>query len=68
MFQAVYAVHRLDMDTSGLLLIALRRKAERELKRQFQDRRVQKCYIAVVQGELKEKQGCIDLPLFRACV
>jgi len=60
-----YAVHRLDMDTSGLLVIALRRKAEREIQRQFRERLVEKHYIAVVWGQLAEDEGEIDLPLRR---
>ncbi len=60
-----YAVHRLDMDTSGLLIIALRRKAEKELQRQFRERLVQKRYIAVVDGQVGTQAGEISLPLIR---
>jgi len=60
-----YAVHRLDMDTSGLLIIALRRKAEAALHLQFRERRVSKSYLAIVHGELETDQGLIDLPLLR---
>lgn len=56
-------VHRLDMDTSGVLAFALRRKAERELRQQFQDRTVKKRYIARVAGHVVEDEGVIDLPL-----
>lgn len=55
-------VHRLDMATSGILLLALRRNAERELKRQFQERETHKVYFARVYGHL-EGEGTIDLPL-----
>ncbi|MFQ6370795.1 bifunctional tRNA pseudouridine(32) synthase/23S rRNA pseudouridine(746) synthase RluA [Shewanella sp. YIC-542] len=55
-------VHRLDMATSGLLVLALRRNAERELKRQFQDRETHKVYLARVAGRL-EGEGTVDLPL-----
>ena len=61
----VYAVHRLDMDTSGLLVVALRRKAERELQRQFRERLVGKAYLAVVRGVVAEGEGEIHLPLSR---
>lgn len=56
-------VHRLDMDTSGVLLFALRRKAERALKEQFRDRAVTKVYRARVQGAVARDEGRIDLPL-----
>lgn len=56
-------VHRLDMATSGVLLLALRRSAERELKRQFRDRETQKSYYARVAGHIKATQGSIELPL-----
>ena len=58
-----YIVHRLDMDTSGVMLFATRRKAERHLKRQFQERAINKRYIAMVQGHLNDKTGIIDKPL-----
>lgn len=60
------AVHRLDMDTSGVLLFALRRKAEAALKAQFRERRVTKVYRARVQGTLRRDAGVIDLPLLHA--
>ena len=64
-FTNAYAVHRLDMDTSGLLLIALRRKSEKELHRQFRERSVEKRYIAIVQGRPPKDEGIIDVPLAR---
>jgi tRNA pseudouridine32 synthase/23S rRNA pseudouridine746 synthase len=60
----VYDVHRLDMDTSGLLVLALRRKAEAALKAQFEARDIRKRYLARVWGQPPE-QGEIDLPLRR---
>ena len=56
-------VHRLDLSTSGVVVFALRRKAERELKRQFAERLVKKRYLAVVAGQLNEMSGSITLPL-----
>ena len=58
-----YVVHRLDMDTSGVMLFARRRKAERHVKKQFQDRAIGKRYIALVQGVFQCKRGVIDKPL-----
>jgi tRNA pseudouridine32 synthase/23S rRNA pseudouridine746 synthase len=56
-------VHRLDRDTSGLMVMALDPDAQRELSRQFAERLVEKQYIAVVHGCLTEDTGRIDLPL-----
>ncbi len=56
-------VHRLDLSTSGVVVFALRRKAERELKRQFAEREVKKRYLAVVAGIPSQSAGCIRLPL-----
>ena len=60
---AAIDVHRLDLDTSGLLLFALGRAAERELKRQFRERLVEKTYLAWVWGVVADDQGEVDLPL-----
>lgn len=56
-------VHRLDMDTSGLLVLGLTKRAKRELSEQFQNREVQKRYIALVEGTVVEDGGTISLPL-----
>jgi tRNA pseudouridine32 synthase/23S rRNA pseudouridine746 synthase len=56
-------VHRLDKDTSGLLLLAFDKKALGALGTQFEQRRVEKYYVARVAGELREESGLIDLPL-----
>lgn len=56
-------VHRLDMATSGIMVFALRKSAEKELKRQFRDRETKKVYFARVAGFVKQQQGCVDLPL-----
>ncbi|QHI70872.1 RluA family pseudouridine synthase [Tichowtungia aerotolerans] len=55
-------VHRLDMDTSGLMVLALNRDAHRELSRQFHDRETSKKYIALLNGEIEEGSGVIKLP------
>jgi tRNA pseudouridine32 synthase/23S rRNA pseudouridine746 synthase len=60
-----YDVHRLDMDTSGLLVFALRRSPERELKRQFREREVHKTYKTIVWGRMDHLRGEIDVPLSR---
>ncbi len=55
-------VHRLDMDTSGLMVVALSKDAQRELSRQFQDRETFKRYLAILDGELHREEGRIELP------
>jgi tRNA pseudouridine32 synthase / 23S rRNA pseudouridine746 synthase len=57
-------VHRLDKGTSGVLLIALEREAQKTLTRAFQQRRVRKYYVAWVQGGLETGRSLtVDLPL-----
>lgn len=56
-------VHRLDWDTSGLMLIALNAATHRELSIQFQNRQTEKTYIAVVQGRMEQPSGTVDAPL-----
>lgn len=56
-------VHRLDMATSGLVIIALQKQAEAQLKKQFEQRQVQKTYLARVWGKPAIASGKIDLPL-----
>ena len=48
---ALHVVHRIDKDTSGLLLFALTKTAERHLARQFRDHSLERCYLCVVHGE-----------------
>lgn len=59
-------VHRLDKDTSGVMVVARNQKSFDELKRMFQDREVQKKYWAVVYGKFDEKEGVIEAPIARA--
>ncbi len=61
--EAAWAAHRLDLDTSGVLVFALRRRAEATLHQQFRDRRVEKTYLARVAGWPAAEGGLIDLPL-----
>ena len=56
-------VHRLDMSTSGLMVIALNKKAHKNLQKQFIERSVKKRYQALLQGELPQESGTITLPL-----
>jgi 23S rRNA pseudouridine1911/1915/1917 synthase len=59
-------VHRLDMDTSGVVAIAKDHVSHRELSIQFQRGRVSKSYLAIVEGVIDRDQGVIDLPIGRA--
>lgn len=58
-------VHRLDKDTSGLLLIAKRPEIREQLSKQFADRTVKKTYVALVQGIPEPAKGRIDAPITR---
>ncbi len=57
------AVHRLDMPTSGIMLIAFDKEVERNLKRQFSDRVPKKVYEALVWGHITQPVSTIDAPL-----
>ncbi|MBR3157090.1 RluA family pseudouridine synthase [Candidatus Saccharibacteria bacterium] len=58
-------VHRLDRDTSGVVILAKDEETQKFLKKQFQDRKAHKIYNAVIEGQLKLKEARIDLPLAR---
>jgi tRNA pseudouridine32 synthase / 23S rRNA pseudouridine746 synthase len=62
--EALIAVHRLDQDTSGILVLARDIQTYRQLSRQFQQRQVHKVYEAVVSGAVAADVGVIDLPLW----
>ncbi len=62
-FPQALLVHRLDMDTSGLMVFAMTPDTQRNLGRQFEKRVVEKEYIARVEGIVTEDTGKIDLPL-----
>jgi tRNA pseudouridine32 synthase/23S rRNA pseudouridine746 synthase len=56
-------VHRLDMATSGIMLMAMHKAAHRHLSRQFELRQTEKAYQAIVFGRLTRMSGEVDLPL-----
>lgn len=58
-------VHRLDKETSGLVVVAKTDAALQSLSQQFQDRSVKKEYLALVKGQVKTKRGMIDSPIGR---
>lgn len=62
-FPQVLLVHRLDRDTSGVMIFALTPHAQRHLGLQFEKRQAKKTYVARVAGRLEPKTGQVDLPL-----
>jgi len=58
-------VHRLDLDTSGIMVIPLNKPTHAHISRQFQERKVQKSYHAVVFGVVQQDKGEINLPIAR---
>ena len=62
-FPTAMIVHRLDMATSGAMVIALNEEIHRNLSILFEKRQVEKKYVAVVAGLVKNQQGLINLPL-----
>ena len=62
-FPTALVVHRLDRDTSGVILFALSPHAQRALSMQFEQRQTKKTYVARVLGAVAEPEGTIDLPL-----
>lgn len=62
-FGDVLIVHRLDMETSGLIVFARTPEAQRALSRQFEARAVFKAYVARLEGEIPGGSGVVDLPL-----
>lgn len=61
--KAIYQVHRLDKDTSGVLLIAFSKRAQAQLNKQFFYRTMDKVYVAICLGQPNPPSGLIDLPL-----
>ncbi|GGB22170.1 pseudouridine synthase [Allosediminivita pacifica] len=62
-FPEVLLVHRLDRDTSGVMIFALTAPAQRHLGLQFEKRQTKKTYVARVAGRVAEREGRVDLPL-----
>ncbi len=62
-FGEMHVVHRLDMDTSGVMVLARHKDALRHLSRQFQERTTRKQYLAWVDGPMAQDQSSVNLPL-----
>ncbi|MBV1895704.1 MAG: RNA pseudouridine synthase [Rhodobacteraceae bacterium] len=62
-FPEALVVHRLDRDTSGVMVFAMTPFAQRNLSMQFEQRQTRKTYVARLSGKLEPKTGRVDLPL-----
>ena len=62
-FPTARIIHRLDMDTSGVIVLALTAHAQAHIGKQFEKRQTSKSYIARVQGEMTQSSGRVDQPL-----
>jgi tRNA pseudouridine32 synthase/23S rRNA pseudouridine746 synthase len=62
-FPEVLLVHRLDCDTSGVMVFALTKAVQGNLGQQFEKRQTKKVYVARLSGLLEPKEGTVDLPL-----
>ena len=59
-------VHRLDKETSGVMLLAKNQKAHEHLKKQFQSRAIKKVYNAIVSGSMRSDRGVVNKPIGRS--
>ncbi len=62
-FPDARVVHRLDMDTSGLILFARSPEAQRTISMQFEKREISKTYMALVEGIIEASEGMVDYPM-----
>ena len=58
-------VHRLDKNTTGVMVVAKNNEAHRNLAKQISEHKIKKVYLALVRGEVKEQEGVIELPIGR---
>ena len=63
--QKHYLLHRLDKDTTGVLIIAKNRLYAKEFSSYFKNKNIRKTYLAIVHGKIKKIKGSIDLPLLK---
>ena len=59
-------VHRLDKDTSGVMMVAKNDETQAELSRMLKDREIEKHYLALTEGMMKEKEGTVEAPIGRS--
>ncbi len=59
-------VHRLDKETSGVLILARNEQSMKNMQQAFKRREVKKCYLALVSGRMRQRSGTIDAPITRS--
>ena len=64
-FPSARMIHRLDLGTSGIMVLALSKTANTHLCEQFTNRTVSKIYTALLDGQLDQEQGIIDIPMIK---
>jgi 23S rRNA pseudouridine955/2504/2580 synthase/23S rRNA pseudouridine1911/1915/1917 synthase len=62
-YGVIFTVHRLDKDTSGIIVFAKNEPAHKHLSKQFEERQTKKIYVGLVIGSLENKKGVIDSPI-----
>lgn len=62
-YDKIFIVHRLDKDTSGIILFAKNEETHKYLSQLFEQRKVEKYYLGIIQGRLQNTRGMIDAPL-----
>lgn len=62
-YEAIYTVHRLDKQTSGLIIFAKDEECHALLSSAFENKKIEKNYLAIVDGMLSDESGTIDLPI-----
>ena len=62
-YSALYPVHRLDKETSGIQILALNEKAAKNMAEEFQNRQVKKIYVGIIRGQLKQTDGIWRQPI-----
>ena len=62
-YESIFTVHRLDKETSGVIVFAKNEPTHKFLSQQFENRETEKYYIGMVTGNLSEKKGTIDIPI-----
>ncbi len=62
-YPSATVVHRLDLDTSGIMVVPLNKPTHAHISRQFQERKVEKSYHAIVYGLVEQDEGEVELPI-----
>ena len=65
-FGKIFTVHRIDKDTSGLIIFAKDEATHKDLSQKFEGRDVEKYYLGLVNGTMMNRQGTVDIPIMEA--